>query len=174
MVHWRLLTRLLHSPVVVWSWFCDIKITIPPPTSQCTVGARSPSVAETGLSRSRAPRTPFTLNGQYTKTKDEAAESRDAHTHTRPVCAVCSVGRHSAKVENSEGGKKCRFFHRHLDHVDDQVGAPGRPAPHTCIARSHLSHHRDGSETYPLCVLTRSLPDVRPAQECPWSTYRPL
>ena len=32
LVHWRLLTRLLHSPVVVWSWFCDIKITIPPPT----------------------------------------------------------------------------------------------------------------------------------------------
>ena len=31
-MHWRLLTRLLHSPVVVWSWFCDIKITIPPPT----------------------------------------------------------------------------------------------------------------------------------------------
>ena len=31
LVHWRLLTRLLHSPVVVWSWFCDIKITIPPP-----------------------------------------------------------------------------------------------------------------------------------------------
>ena len=30
LVHWRLLTRLLHSPVVVWSWFCDIKITIPP------------------------------------------------------------------------------------------------------------------------------------------------
>ena len=32
LVHWRLLTRLLHSPVVVWSWFCDIKITIPPPS----------------------------------------------------------------------------------------------------------------------------------------------
>ena len=30
LVHWRLLTRLLHSPVVVWSWFCDIKITITP------------------------------------------------------------------------------------------------------------------------------------------------
>ena len=26
LVHWRLLTRLLDSPVVVWSWFCDIKI----------------------------------------------------------------------------------------------------------------------------------------------------
>jgi hypothetical protein len=33
-VHWRLLTRLLHSPVVVWSWFCDIKITIPPPIGE--------------------------------------------------------------------------------------------------------------------------------------------
>ena len=73
-----------------------------------------------------------------------------------------------------EGGKLRLFFHRHFDHVDVQVGAPGRPTPHTCIARSHLSHHRDGSEAYPLCVLTRSLPDVRPAQECPWSTYRPL
>ena len=26
LVHWRLLTRLLDSPVVVWSWFCDIKL----------------------------------------------------------------------------------------------------------------------------------------------------
>ena len=26
LVHWRLLTRLLDSPIVVWSWFCDIKI----------------------------------------------------------------------------------------------------------------------------------------------------
>ena len=29
MVDWRLLARLLDSPVVVWSWFCDIKIPIP-------------------------------------------------------------------------------------------------------------------------------------------------
>ena len=34
LVHWRLLTRLLDSPLVVWSWFCDIKIPIPTLTLQ--------------------------------------------------------------------------------------------------------------------------------------------
>ena len=36
LVHWRLLTRLLDSPVVVWSWFCDIKIPIPTVISYST------------------------------------------------------------------------------------------------------------------------------------------
>ena len=31
LVDWRLLTRLLDSPVVVWSWFCGIKISTPLP-----------------------------------------------------------------------------------------------------------------------------------------------
>jgi hypothetical protein len=45
LVHWRLLTRLLHSPVVVWSWFCDIKITIPPPSR----GVRSRAGSKQGV-----------------------------------------------------------------------------------------------------------------------------
>ena len=51
LVHWRLLTRLLHSPVVVWSWFCDIKITIPPPIMKRTRVPRETSPAPGRRSR---------------------------------------------------------------------------------------------------------------------------
>ena len=34
-MHWRLLTRLLDCPVVVWTWFCDISKS-PTPTLNFT------------------------------------------------------------------------------------------------------------------------------------------
>ena len=55
LVDWRLLTRLLDSPVVVWSWFCGIKISTPtltpvacPLTITSHAGIRIPLSREDG------------------------------------------------------------------------------------------------------------------------------
>eukprot|EP00964_Phaeocystis_antarctica_P042474 scaffold24346_cov64-Phaeocystis_antarctica.AAC.4 len=65
------------------------------------------------------------------------------------------------------------FQEQNGESGDDQDAGAGAPTPRAFIARSHLSYHRDGSQAYPLRVPTLSLPGVRPAQECLWSTYRP-
>ena len=51
LVHWRLLTRLLHSPVVVWSWFCGIKISTPTLTPACPLTITSHAGIRIPLSR---------------------------------------------------------------------------------------------------------------------------
>ena len=83
LVHWRLLTRLLHSPVVVWSWFCDIKITIPPLTRDHMTRAAP---------RRRSPRRPSPVRGAVSiDTLCGHTDDRRDRAHRSHLDVACSM-----------------------------------------------------------------------------------
>ena len=103
LVDWRLLTRLLDSPVVVWSWFCGIKISTP--TLICMLRL---CVAKVALRRPRSRKRPcLVAASRCHRTKSALLATfqggRAAKEHLLPEKRDAPSPPHSGTCGNSNG-----------------------------------------------------------------------